>query len=61
MFCWHKWSKWTEIKVEVTPRIDMEIYYLSMLDKSIKQPEPRVEDWQKRYCVKCGKTQRIPQ
>lgn len=58
MFCWHKWTKWEEYDQIFKPRVNMELVYLALLDKNVKQESEYVEIWQHRRCEKCGKHQR---
>lgn len=58
MFCWHRWSKWEEYTTTILPEINMELVYLALLDKDVKQESEHIEIWQHRQCEKCGKHQR---
>lgn len=57
MFCWHKWSKWQEYTVKqdviINPRLPLE--YRQNVQDIIKTYDVK---YQKRRCIKCGKTQR---
>ncbi len=62
MFCsnfrFHKWTKWEEYVTTVPVKINMELVYLSMLDKNIQPVKERQEIWQHRTCEICGKHER---
>jgi len=58
MFCWHKWNKWEEYEAKVDPKINYELFYLSLILDGVKMPEAYTVQWQKRHCEKCGLVQR---
>ena len=45
MHIFHKWSKWEEYREQITGWLGGKLI-------------PSYEHWQKRYCLKCGYTER---
>lgn len=52
MFCWHKWSKWSEVKTE-----EWEKQHIAY-GVPAGVPTQYLRNYQERVCDKCGKYQK---